>query len=60
MDWKVEHRAVWRACRLCGRIHALDDLKLAFKEYIKKFGLTLVMHEEKVGGARPSFHHPRC
>lgn len=38
-----------RLYNLCGRIHALDSLKAAFKAYIKKAGLALVMDEEKVG-----------
>ncbi len=33
---------------LCSRIHALDSLKAAFRAYIKKAGIALIMDEEKV------------
>jgi cullin-4 len=42
-----------RLYNLCGRIHALDALKAAFKAYIKKAGLALVMDEEKVRAHGP-------
>ncbi|BDA50712.1 Cullin-4 [Coccomyxa sp. Obi] len=32
---------------LCSRIHALDSLKAAFRAYIKKAGIALIMDEEK-------------
>lgn len=37
-----------RLYSLAGRIHAVDSIKLAFKEYIKKTGFVIVMDEEKV------------
>ena len=36
-----------RLFTLCARIHALDALKAAFRAYIKKAGLALIMDEEK-------------
>lgn len=33
---------------LASRIHALDAMKAAFRAYIKKAGLALIMSEEKV------------
>lgn len=33
---------------LCSRIHALDPLKAAFRAYIKKAGIALILDEEKV------------
>ena len=38
-----------RLYNLCGRIHALEPLRAAFRAYIKKAGLALIMDEEKVG-----------
>jgi len=37
-----------RLYNLCGRIHALEPLRAAFRAYIKKAGLALIMDEEKV------------
>ena len=45
--------SVRRLYRLAARVKALDSLKVAFKEGIKKSGLTLVLDEEKVGSASP-------
>ena len=48
----------WRAGRLftlCARIHALDALKAAFRAYIKKAGLALIMDEEKARPFRACF-----
>lgn len=42
-----------RLYSLAARVKALDQLKLAFKESIKKAGLVLVMDQEKV----PNPHH---
>ena len=39
-----------RLYNLCGRIHALEPLRAAFRAYIKKAGLALIMDEEKVCG----------
>lgn len=36
-----------RLYNLCARIHALDSLKAAFRAYIKKAGLALILDEEK-------------
>ncbi len=37
-----------RLYNLCGRIHALEPLRAAFRAYIKKAGLALILDEEKV------------
>ncbi len=49
----------FRLFTLCARIHALDALKAAFRAYIKKAGLALIMDEEKVGCAQSCFSVPR-
>ena len=46
-DMRVHDLA--RLYNLCGRIHALEPLRAAFRAYIKKAGLALIMDEEKVG-----------
>ena len=42
-----------RLYALCGRIGALELLRAAFRSYIKKAGLALIMDEEKVSKALP-------
>ena len=37
-----------RLYALFSRVRALESLKVAFREYIKKTGLVLIMDEEKV------------
>jgi len=43
---------------LASRIHALDSMKAAFRAYIKKAGLELIMSEEKVSHAPFCCHAP--
>ena len=41
-----------RLYSLLGRVGAYDAMRVAFKDHIKKTGLTLVLDEEKVRGCR--------
>ncbi len=45
---------------LCSRIHALDSLKAAFRAYIKKAGIALIMDEEKVWHINMLHLHSAC
>jgi hypothetical protein len=46
-----------RLYSLCARVQGLDTLRLAFKDHIKKYGLQLVMDEEKVRAHGHSSSH---